>query len=663
MTANPAAFSRVLARTALRLRLQRGIRYAALCCAVTALFTTGWTLTVRSPRLGSMPVAPLALVACCTLIALALGAALPVARTQLAEALDRAGELRGRVRAAFAFEQLPREARSAFMNAAIADAYARGALVSTVAAAPYHVPRAAGAALISLLACLLASTWATAALPSGRPQRHSAPASFVHGLSADDFAAFRDGLAPLPRSLERGTASLEARSAWAETRRAYELVLAQLEAGALSSDAAVLRLLALERALAAHSERATQADERALSEFGQAFSAANEELGRSLPANPEQAARELRKLSETLRSGELGAREREQLARALDAARAREREQNQSEARREQLESLLARPSTSASAGGEPSLLESRQRESARRELDQLRRRADERRTLHRELARLSRELAGAREALSGEHEHERQAGDSLARAADALERFAAGQRDEAQRRALERELSQLRELLSQRPRAAGPSSGGQRAEQQASERRRRERFDARARGMADAGSTLALSAREGRGGSARPSDGDQRSNADAGARALTLAVPSSASGGTPGDAPSDLPSSMAGELAMQGTDGEQRKLSEAPAQAGDGHDETRERSRPRTRLGYEDQQLGGARGRGPTRSQVIAGAAEAGFARAAYRKVFSEYRAHAEELIAHDEIPAGYRFHVRRYFQLVRPRDGEEAP
>jgi hypothetical protein len=30
-----------------------------------------------------------------------------------------------------------------------------------------------------------------------------------------------------------------------------------------------------------------------------------------------------------------------------------------------------------------------------------------------------------------------------------------------------------------------------------------------------------------------------------------------------------------------------------------------------------------------------------------------------AEEALNKDESPGGYRFYVRRYFQLIRPRDG----
>jgi hypothetical protein len=37
---------------------------------------------------------------------------------------------------------------------------------------------------------------------------------------------------------------------------------------------------------------------------------------------------------------------------------------------------------------------------------------------------------------------------------------------------------------------------------------------------------------------------------------------------------------------------------------------------------------------------------------------VYKDYRTYAEQQINKDEIPDGYRFYVRRYFQLIRPRE-----
>jgi hypothetical protein len=62
--------------------------------------------------------------------------------------------------------------------------------------------------------------------------------------------------------------------------------------------------------------------------------------------------------------------------------------------------------------------------------------------------------------------------------------------------------------------------------------------------------------------------------------------------------------------------------------------------------------------GQGTASSQVIYGAAERGFVGRGYKKVYTDYQTVAEEALGHDEIPPGYRFYVRRYFQLIRPRD-----
>ncbi len=44
------------------------------------------------------------------------------------------------------------------------------------------------------------------------------------------------------------------------------------------------------------------------------------------------------------------------------------------------------------------------------------------------------------------------------------------------------------------------------------------------------------------------------------------------------------------------------------------------------------------------------------------YQDVYTDYRGHAEEVLETDEIPSGYRFYVRRYFQLIRPREGGDG-
>ena len=76
---------------------------------------------------------------------------------------------------------------------------------------------------------------------------------------------------------------------------------------------------------------------------------------------------------------------------------------------------------------------------------------------------------------------------------------------------------------------------------------------------------------------------------------------------------------------------------------------------------GHQNTRVDGQQaGDGPSRSEVILSAGSRGFAGQPYEQVFTDYEGHAEEVLERDEIPSGYRFYVRRYFQLIRPRDGD---
>jgi hypothetical protein len=94
----------------------------------------------------------------------------------------------------------------------------------------------------------------------------------------------------------------------------------------------------------------------------------------------------------------------------------------------------------------------------------------------------------------------------------------------------------------------------------------------------------------------------------------------------------------------------------------GTGHDDNVQgKQGTNPKMGTQDSQIqGNDTGQGGSRSEVILGAAERGFANKGYTKVYREYHTVAEESLNKDEIPGGYRFYVRRYFDLIRPRDGQ---
>ena len=65
-----------------------------------------------------------------------------------------------------------------------------------------------------------------------------------------------------------------------------------------------------------------------------------------------------------------------------------------------------------------------------------------------------------------------------------------------------------------------------------------------------------------------------------------------------------------------------------------------------------------GKEGAGPTRSETILGAAERGFASAPYRQVYKDYTGVSEQVMSKERVPPGYRFYVKRYFQMIKPRE-----
>jgi hypothetical protein len=92
---------------------------------------------------------------------------------------------------------------------------------------------------------------------------------------------------------------------------------------------------------------------------------------------------------------------------------------------------------------------------------------------------------------------------------------------------------------------------------------------------------------------------------------------------------------------------------------AGAQHDENSRGAAVQTAQANQMVQVHGQQtGNGPSRSQVIRTAAADGFANRPYRQVYSPYWDRAREVLHQGEVPPGYRSYVRRYFQLIRPRE-----
>jgi hypothetical protein len=127
------------------------------------------------------------------------------------------------------------------------------------------------------------------------------------------------------------------------------------------------------------------------------------------------------------------------------------------------------------------------------------------------------------------------------------------------------------------------------------------------------------------------------------------------------GDGPSvDVPMPGSAPAPANGKPGESESPGGSVGQgAGHGHDENLVGDP--TKLDGKTQDVTAAgvdSGQGTASAEVIYGAAERGFVGKGYQKVFTDYQTVAEQVMTQDEIPPGYRFYVRRYFQLIRPRD-----
>jgi hypothetical protein len=89
----------------------------------------------------------------------------------------------------------------------------------------------------------------------------------------------------------------------------------------------------------------------------------------------------------------------------------------------------------------------------------------------------------------------------------------------------------------------------------------------------------------------------------------------------------------------------------------GDQHDENLMGDATRMSAEHHDTRVQGKQGAGPSRSQTILGSAEKGFASTSYKRVYGDYTAVVEEVMSKEKVPPGYRFYIKRYFQLIKPR------
>ena len=550
--------------------------------------------------------------------AFVLGAALRAAWARRspfegALALDRHHGLEDRVANALAFSRLPAAEQTPLMQAAIADAAARADALEPGRAARIIIPRELGVSAWLALGLVALSLLEVRQLREVPP-----PVVKVQSvlLSADDVELFREIGQELAKSADDPQLSAAARR--------FNQLVEDIAAHRMDRREVFDRLGSLERELAESSDLSREAMDDGLKELARELEKsgltkpAAQALSEKRLADAEQALRELAERLKQKKTPPSRA-ELDKLRSALQKASAAASEHMAGiEQRRKELEeeqqSLLKKKQQ-----GDNSPKNDQKLDENKRKLDRLGRDKNRGERGKQQLSELDKQLQEAARQLMQDAQA---AGQSLESAAEDVNRMQKEQQTDEQKKEMLKRLQELREVLRQQ---------GKGGKQQLD---RMQKFGERARG----------------GGKQPGQDGKPGNGSQPGQLRITHAqgdgpgIDVPMPGSTPGagqEGNSDVPGGMAGKGYGHGHDehlaGDPTKLD------GKTHDVTA---------------AGVDSGQGAASAEVIYGAAERGFVGKGYQKVFTDYQTVAEQVMTQDEIPPGYRFYVRRYFQLIRPRD-----
>jgi hypothetical protein len=686
-----AALSLPARRAERRIRLRRALEMATTA-ACFALFAVSVALVLR--KTGHIrEVAARGVIGAsflCVGVAAIAAYLRPLAARAGAVALDRYHGLSDRISSALSFAELPVSERSSFMDLAILDGVRAAGSVYPRRAVPLRAPRDLGIAVGMLVATVGIFLFE---VRQHVPVLASRTIEAVD-VTADDLDAMREFV----REQERKDQSEEAKAA----TQAFNQLIQDLAERRLDRTEAFRRMQSLEDKLLEGREADKKALEDSLQKIGEELKKAEltKPAGEALDSkNLPKAAEELRKLADKLREkgASIDKAELEKMREALKQASADNAARQQAIAqRREELQKdLLRDKQRHADKDGGASEEERSLLQKKERELERLQNEDEQNQAAGRQLDRLDRELAQAAEDLM------RDLGASskdLDQSAEDINRMAREEMTQEEKQEMKEKLEELRELLRQQ---------GQNGSQQMVRLRR---FQSRAHGQRGQGQGQGQKGQgqqgqgqegegqegqegqsgqgqQGQNGQGQQGQNGQGQQGQSGQGQQGPGQPGQGNmgGGSSGQGQRGQGQGSQGETWVLGPNGEKiLMLSQGQGQGheqgqgrgqgesggdghgkpqpgswGTGHDEHVQGGATAARGGAQDTQIEGQdTGQGASRSEVIQGAAERGFASRGYTKVYREYHAVAEEALVKDEIPGGYRFYVRRYFQLIRPRE-----
>jgi hypothetical protein len=541
-----------------------------------------------------------------------------------AQLLDRHHGLQGRVANALAFsaERSP----SDLMRAAIDDALQHAGALDPGAAAPIKVPSELGVSALLVVALLVLARFE---VPSARFVEDPVAGIVPLTMAADDLDLLRENAALL-------SSHSDAPEVQAAARRFNQLI-EDIANRRLDRQEVFQRLGDLESALTEQGELEREGLDDGLSGLAEELAKndltkpAADALQQKKLADAEAAFRELAKRLRE-RPGSVNKTELERLRKALEQAskqtterseRIEQQRQALSEERRRLLDKKKQQPNEALSKQDQQAL------EQKERQLKRLDRQKKATEQGAQQMSKLDQELAKAAADLMKEMGD---AAQDLNNGAQELNRMQQQKLSDADKEALKKQIEELRQMLRQN--------------QGNSDERKKmmEQFSNKAHGQKGGkpGSSGSTPGGQGQQGNGSGSSGTPQLRLGAG-QGQSIPIPMG-----------QQPGAAAGEGQGQGMPG-----GATGSQAGNGTDPNLKGERSEAQGQAHDVAAAGIdSGQGEAASEVVYGAAERGFGGSGYKKVYTDYKTVAEEVMQTDEIPPGYRFYVRRYFQLIRPRE-----
>ncbi|MBX3250543.1 MAG: OmpH family outer membrane protein [Myxococcales bacterium] len=708
----PPHVERALAAVRRRIRLQRALDAGVvLLVAGLGIAAIGLALS-RAGVIDQAERSWLAVALALPALGVLIGLLRRVPRLLPAQLLDRSHALASRL--ANAIELAASPERTPFMEAAIADAEVHAKGLDPKRAMPLRAPRDLVPAFVLGLAVTGLSFLRVFQPPPPEPVVAELAPLLIDDDALDGFAA---SLEPVLRDRET---SDDVRQA----ARALNQVLEDMADRRLDRTEALRRLQQIEQQLTQGRPATAEQVREQLQEMGRELQRASLTQAASEALRDGDAARAadaMRELATRLETETPSRQELDRLRQALDRASRDDEQRRLDELRqqREELQRLLQRQREQQQTETEEERRLLRRRE---RQLERLQREEQQLEEQRRQLDRLRREMQQAAEELNRDARDRQQQSEAMQRLAEELNRMAREQMSEEQRRELQRQMQQLREMIrrmqEQQQQQQG-GQGGQDGQQQQQgqgqgQGQRLQRFVLQA-GGGQGNVRLRMPGQQGQQGQGQGQQGqgqgqqgqgqgqqgqgqgqqgqgqgqqgqgqgqggqqgqgqgqDGQGQGQAGGQGQGQGqggqgqgqgeqVVELTPGGQGGNAVLELPG-MGGGQGQQGQ-GQGQGTDPGGSQAGTGHDPNLFDDATALRGNRQNTRVSGQESdQGPSRSEVILGAANRGFVGQGYRQVFTDYAGHAEEVLERDEVPPGYRFYVRRYFQLIRPRDGAPA-